>query len=895
MNKKAVVNIENNDNKCFIWSVLAHLHPAKRNPNRLYHYKKFEKELNIDGLTFPLPVSEVPKFEKLNTNLKINVLVHENKDFIPLYVSKLHDRPVHINLLLLTDGSKHHYTLVRNMSRLVADRTAHNGKSFVCDHCLHCFTVKSAFDRHVPQCAMHEPQRVVYPEPGSTLQWNSPMKTERAPFVMYCDFESFLVPGSEIKNVVNTHVPSGFCCHTVSKFKEYETAPTLYSGEDVMEHFFTHLMNEKDRISKILSKNEPMKPLTAEQLRQHNEAATCSTCDKPFTDVNWKVFHHCHISGNYINASCTACNLQMKPQHVQENKCRHSVINVIIHNLKGYDSHLILKEFDKCSVGKQSDIRVIASNTERYISFGFSCFRFLDSYQFLSSSLDELVSSLAHDKFIQTSRWSVHPELLYEKGVYCYEHMDGPHRFLETSLPPKDCFYSKLSEEGISDAEYDRAQTIWKTFGCETMKDYHDIYLKSDVLLLSDVFEAFRSTSLNIYKLDPVHFYTLPSLSWDALLKSTKIKLDQIADPEVYLFLENSIRGGVSMISKRYARANNPLVEGYDETKPTSYLVYLDANNLYGWAMQQSLPQSDFRFLSDEEISQLNIDKVDDNSSTGYILEVDLTYPQELHDSHNCYPLAPEKLKIKPEMLSQYSKELREGQVFTEKLVPNLMDKTSYVLHYRNLKYYKECGLIVTKIHRVLAFTQSAWMSDYIQLNTAMRQKAKSEFEKSLYKLLNNAVFGKSLQNCRNYLDLRLVTSPDRARKLVAKPTFKYFHQINEGLACLEMMKPKIKLDRPIYLGFTILELSKKLMYQFHYDEIKKRYGNNVSLILTDTDSLIYEITTPNLYDDIYEDRDLYDTSNYKKDSKLFSMTNAKVVGKMKDETGGNPIHEIVA
>jgi hypothetical protein len=328
--------------------------------------------------------------------------------------------------------------------------------------------------------------------------------------------------------------------------------------------------------------------------------------------------------------------------------------------------------------------------------------------------------------------------------------MDGSHRFLETSLPPKDCFYSKLNEQGISDVEYCKAQTIWNTFACKTLHDYHDIYLKSDVLLLSDVFEAFRLMSLNKYKLDPVHYYTLPSLSWDALLKLTKVKLDLISDPEIYLFLENNIRGGVSMISKRYAKANNPFVDGYDETKPNTWLVYLDANNLYGYSMQQSLPQSNFRFLSDEEISQLDLDTVADESSKGYILEVDMAYPKELHDSHNCYPLAPEKLKIKPEMLFQYSKELSDGKIFMEKLVPNLMDKTSYVLHYRNLKLYKRYGLKVTKIHRVLEFTQSAWMSNYIQMNTNMRKMAKSEFEKSFYKLANNSIFGKSLQNCRH-------------------------------------------------------------------------------------------------------------------------------------------------
>jgi hypothetical protein len=480
------------------------------------------------------------------------------------------------------------------------------------------------------------------------------------------------------------------------------------------------------------------------------------------------------------------------------------------------------------------------------------------------------------------------------KGLYPYEYMDGRHRFAETCLPPKESFYSNLSEHGISNEDYDKAQLVWKTFECQNMHAYHDLYLKSDVLLLADVCEAFRSMALETYKLDPFHYYTAPGLSWDAMLKSTKVKLELISDPDIYLFLENNIRGGVSMISHRFSEANNPYVEGYDETNPNKYILYLDANNLYGWAMQQYLPISDFRFLSEEEISQLDIDTIDDEASTGYICEVDLEYGSHLHDQHNCYPLAPERLHIKPEMLSPYSKGLSMGQIMTEKLVPNLNDKSKYVVHYRDLKLYKRLGLTVKKVHRVLSFTQRPWMKPYIELNTAMRQQTTNEFGKIFFKLMNNAVFGKTLQNNRHHMDLRLVTSANKARKLVAKPTFKYSHHINDDLVCIEMMKPKIKMNKPIYAGFTILELSKELIYKFHYDIVKKRYGSDALLLMTDTDSLMYELSTENVYDDMLQDRALYDTSNYKDDNKLFSKTNARVVGLMKDETGGKPIREYV-
>ena len=303
---------------------------------------------------------------------------YEEKDFIPLYVSKYHDRPIHINLLLLSDGSKHHYTLVRCMSRLIAGRTKHDGKSFVCDHCLHPFTVKAAFELHVTECFTHAPQRVIYPEPGSTLQWKSPMKTERIPFVILLWLRKFFSSWLQAENMIDTHIPSGFCCHTVSIFEEYATPPTLYSGEEVMEHFspLIYLMNERE-FQRFYKKNEPMKPLTDSERKQHEEATHCSVCEEPFTVDNWKVKEHCHIMGHFRKSFCNNCNLQLKPAHVQENKDRRFVINVIMHNLKGYDSHLILKHFNKRMVDKYGDIRVIASNTERYISFEFGSFVFL--------------------------------------------------------------------------------------------------------------------------------------------------------------------------------------------------------------------------------------------------------------------------------------------------------------------------------------------------------------------------------------------------------------------------------------------------------------------------------------------------------------------------------------
>ena len=200
----------------------------------------------------------------------------------------------------------------------------------------------------------------------------------------------------------------------------------------------------------------------------------------------------------------------------------------------------------------------------------------------------------------------------------------------------------------------------------------------------------------------------------------TEVELELLTDPDMYLFIEEGLRGGISMISNRFSKANNPYVPDYDPTQENSYLMYFDASNLYGWAMSQSLPTGEFDWLTDQEIAELDITDVADDNEEGYILEVDLQYPTELHGLHNDYPLAPEKMKISSEMLSPYCHKLSEclnlrGGAMS-KLVPNLRDKTNYVVHYRNLKQYLVLGMKLTKIHRVLVFQQCPWLKTCIPI-----------------------------------------------------------------------------------------------------------------------------------------------------------------------------------
>ena len=243
------------------------------------------------------------------------------------------------------------------------------------------------------------------------------------------------------------------------------------------------------------------------------------------------------------------------------------------------------------------------------------------------------------------------------------------------------------------------------------MGDYHDLYLKSDILLLADVFENFRSTCLQYYKLDPCHYYTSSGLSWDATLKMTDIKLELMTDIDMFQFIEKGTRGGISYIANRFGEANNKYMKEYNKEKPSKCIMYLDANNLYGYAMSQYFPTSGFKWLTEKQIDKIMKKTILPDNKKGYILEVDLEYPEELHELHNDYPLAAEKMKVTKDMLSPYCKTIQEtfgvtiGQV--AKLTPTLTEKKNYVLHYRNLQLYLSLGLKLEKVQRVLEFDQS--------------------------------------------------------------------------------------------------------------------------------------------------------------------------------------------
>ena len=349
-----------------------------------------------------------------------------------------------------------------------------------------------------------------------------------------------------------------------------------------------------------------------------------------------KVRGHCHITGKYRGAAHYLCNINLKVT---------KKIPVIFHNLIGYDSHLIFKELSKFDVR----VNVIPNGLEKYMAFTLIYLVFIDSMLFMNSSLDKLVKNLSDKDFVYLNEEFSGEQLrlVKEKGIYPYEYMNSFKKFKENELPDKSKFFSLLKDCGINGKEYQRAINVWKVFRIKNLGEYHDLYLRTDVLLLCDVFEKFIKTCLEYYCLDPSHYFSSPELSWDAMLKMTGIKLEKINDINVHLFIEKGMRGGISYISKRYSKN--------DDNKT---IMYWDANNLYGWAMIQPLPVSDFKFLSEKEINRFNLYSIDENNSIAYILECDLEYCKKLHDSHNDYPLCPEKIEVSSDMLSKYCSDI---------------------------------------------------------------------------------------------------------------------------------------------------------------------------------------------------------------------------------------------
>ena len=450
-----------------------------------------------------------------------------------------------------------------------------------------------------------------------------------------------------------------------------------FEGKNCINEIIECIFEQQNYCNQIVNNhfNKKLK-MTTECENNYQNSNDCSICNQKIKYKD-KVRDHCHITGKYRGAAHSKCNLKLKIPRK---------LSIIFHNLEGYDGQIIFKELNNFN---NIDIQVIPKSSKKYMSIIINKnIVFLDSVQFCKASLDTLAGKLEDKDFkhLMSELQSDKLKLLRNKNSFSYEWVDSYEKFNYHELPPKEVFYSSIDDGKrgkdnghVSDEQYSYIKNVWNTFNFRTFRDFHNHYLKKDVFLLADVFEKFISTCLKNYNLDPCHYFSSPGLSWDAMLKMTKVELEKISETDIHLFIEKGMRGGIWSASKRYSKANNEFCPDYHETKQKVYIKYLNMNNLYGKSMSEYLPYKGFKWVGVNNETTNKVLNTSDDSLYGYLLEVDLECPEELHDKNNNLPMATEKIKVKQEMLPPYQLEIKNKfdikVVITDKLIPNLIPK----------------------------------------------------------------------------------------------------------------------------------------------------------------------------------------------------------------------------
>ena len=933
-----LLNIRNRqDHNCFLYCFTAAWHlrygpllyvASRDSPNVRTNPKTYSKENPLahqakGEYTMPMGFGEMLRFEKLN-NCKVNVFRYNEKELQPVRVSQQPETDLEIDLLLVDDGQEYHYVLIKDLLRLVCivKGTVSLAGRILCRNCFHVCMSQETYQRHRASCLNHEPAVIKMPKPEKKkLEFKNFAARWFAPVVLYFDLESLIQPlyGCSNKNqsteVIEIHRPSGFCLVGIEHGNPDPIFLQLERSEDCMVKFVDALqriavqVNAKKQSHRYYKDYIPERPQSAQ---------FCWICEGQFGingDVEQdKVLDHCHYSGEFLGFAHSECNL--KRRSIQ-------FIPVVAHNLSNYDLHHVCLHIHKFKPGCKIDI--IPSTDEKYITLSigvpvktyqdktgatrtvYEYLRFIDSFRFMACSLDKLVSYLPEEKFeILDNCFSEFTDqdrkLLHQKGYYPYSYFDDFEKFQEKSLPPREEWKNSLEndEVSITDDQWNHAKIVFDRFNCQNLGDYHDLYLKTDTLILACVVEEFRSLCHKTYGLDSAHYFTCSHLSGDAFLKKCRADIELLTEREHLEMVEDMIRGGVSSVfEKRFFKANNQYLDNCDYYDLDTYGVLLDANNLYGGIMEKfPLPLNNFQTVNTniEQILQTPND-----SDHGFIVEVDLHYPDRLHDGHEDFPLAPTKERIHYKSLSEWQQkllgEMGEKRLYSQgkKLIQSLNDKKNYTVHYITLKLYVSLGMEVKKVHRVLKFNQSLWLKPYMELNTEKRRQSRNKFEESFFKLMNNSCYGKTLESKRNRTTVQLVFTKEQVFRRTDVPWFCQFKIFDENFAAISSKKRSILWNKPTIVGACVLDLAKYHMFDFHYNVMRKHL--NCLVLYSDTDSFLYEIKHTDFYHKLETNRELadhFDLSNYPKDHRLYNEANKMVTLKFKDELAGVPIQEFI-
>ena len=642
----------------------------------------------------------------------------------------------------------------------------------VCRRCFTAFYSNDVLNNHIERCINQQPTNI-------TFSWKNQLKFEdyymkvRVPIRVYADFECINQPQKDPK-VFFKQIPFAVGYYLISTFesKSYSYFGTDCTGgqqsctgrqQSCIKWFVNKMLTLEKIASKYFKTNLELEMSQEEEEVQFEQAEECWLCEQPFTEdaalqaelLRYKVRDLDHLTAKYRGAAHNICNINCKQRS-------SSFIPIFFHNFSGYDCHLIFEELLIQAFEKGYEPKIIPKSMENYVSIQVGCLRFLDSYSFLSSSLDKLVKSLNSLPICEVSFAVMEDngfiDKIYKKKLaYPYEYFnldnfDTQSAFGKPLNLTKKDYWSTLTHYYPSD-NIKRTQGLIDKKYIKNGQELTMFYLKMDVLQLADVFENFVESSTREYKNNPLYSYSLPGYTWKAGLKLTNIKLDFIKDKDLLLLLENNIRGGISSV----------MVDRFVESNENKQILYIDANNLYGWAMSQYLPTSEFEKLQlpDEYILEQIVEDsrfIPDNNEFGYFIECDLEYPVEIKEKTKNFPFCPYQTKADPDLFSAYMNNVNQPNYKpTPKLMGDVTNKSKYMINFRMFKIYLNHGMKITKIHTIYRFKQSPFLGKYIDHNTKKRTVAKTNFEKDLYKLMNNAFFGKTMENVRDRTNLEFI------------------------------------------------------------------------------------------------------------------------------------------
>lgn len=857
-----VLNIESDDLSCFKYCINAWTFLCWGEDDDIKKYEKIRVKTECKNW-----LNQNEKYKELDWNVfnfengvemeEIKIFADSNKLKIVIFGLDHYDNEASIKLMHCFGSEidfienkrdniyllfyRRHFMLIKNVDNFFQYYMGYsdiNSDRILCQYCDNfMFSTSSALKKHIEKECGSVKSKLSYELPSrKEIYYENKGRDLKVKTVVLCDFEAFFSnpDRDNTKNTVfiNRHVPFLLRCVAISD--DDKIINEIEIERDINENFMKYIDQHCDRLK--IQRNT--------YYNQFNKIVGVSSYDLKCNECKQSIF-----KAEYYNCDDT----------YYHSKCIDDFMNktfslvVLFHNFKNYDLHFIADE-----VFKKSNIFVIPKSKEKYTTIQYeyngTMVRFGDSRSFLSGSLDSLSKKLTRYRYIgQDDNYNLKD--LIGKQSFPYEYIDSYDKLLELNLPSEPYnWYSSLSGENTSEETINRSIDIFIKFECKNILEYAKLYLKMDVLLLAEIISDFRETAIYTYGVDPLHYFTLPGYAWDMALKTSNVKLELLNDRDLIELVIKGVRGGISSICE-YKRL---------QADDKNSILYIDANNLYGWAMSQKMPFGNIKSIKDIDFDVWvgKILSYDCESDKGYLLEVDIEYPHYLHEEHNALPFLAERIN--------------------EKLCLSLKNKKNYFVHIRNLKQAMENGLLLVKIHKIMEFSQSYWLKEYIDKNTNLRKEATTESSKDFYKLMNNAVFGKSMENVFKRCKYTPVSTLDFNSQSTIRSS-RFFESEELYTENIMMFKTNSipEFNKPMYVGFCILELSKWKMYDTFYNGIKKKWPQ-VKLAYMDTDSFV--ISIPKRYDEIdfIGVEDYFDLSVYNGDWK--NNENKGVLGKMKDE-----------